>query len=54
MQLLMTLLLIIIMYAVGYITGYRESEETARQMLNTMIKEHAEFEEYKISKYEEK
>ena len=42
------------MYAIGYITGYRESEETATQILNTMIKEHAELEEYKISKYEEK
>ena len=54
MKVLLMLLALVCMYTAGYLTGYKESEEIAQQMLNKMIKEHAEFEEYKISKYEEK
>lgn len=54
MKLLLMLLALICMYTVGYLTGYKECEDMAQKMLSKMIKEHAEFEEYKISKYEEK
>ena len=54
MQLLMILILIILMYTVGYLTGYKECEGMAQEKINKMIKEHLEMKEYKISRYEEK
>lgn len=54
MQLLLTFVLIIVMYTIGYLTGYKECEDMVQQMLDGMIKEHIEMKEYKISKYEEK
>ena len=54
MQLLIILILIILMYTVGYLTGYKECENMAQEKINKMIKEHLEMKEYKISKYEEK
>lgn len=54
MQLLLILGLIIMIYTIGYLTGYKECEDMVQQMLNGMIKEHIEMKEYKISKYEEK
>ena len=54
MQMIITLILIILMYTIGYLTGYKECENIAQQEINEMIKEHLEMKEYKISRYEEK
>ena len=54
MQLLIIFILIILMYTIGYLTGYKECENMAQEKINKMIKEHLEMKEYKISKYEEK
>lgn len=54
MKLLMILILIILMYTIGYLTGYKECEDMAKEKINKMIKEHLEMKEYKISRYEEK
>lgn len=54
MQLLIIFILIILMYTIGYLTGYKECEIMAQQKINKMIKEHLEMKEYKISRYEEK
>ena len=54
MQLLLTFVLIIMMYTICYLTGYKECEDMVQKMLDGMIKEHIETKEYKISKYEEK
>lgn len=49
MQMIITLILMVLMYTIGYLTGYKECENIAQQDINEMI-----VKEYKISMYEEK
>ena len=50
----MILFLIIFMYLVGYLTGYKECENMAQKTLNDLLEEQKNKDEYKINKYEGK
>lgn len=53
MELIVFLLIIIGMYLVGYISGFRECEDITNRVINQIIKEQMEKDDYKVSRYEE-
>lgn len=54
MKLIVFLLIITAMYLVGYISGFRECENITQKVLNNIIEEQMEKDDYKVSRYEEK